>query len=113
MADIAIQTIISDGIVPSAAAAASGGDAFLNDGNTHFEIINGGGSACVATFASQVSPPHPGEAVADKVVTVGAGVTKRIGPFSQAAFNDANGKVQVTYDQVTTVTVAALKTGPN
>ena len=43
------------------------------------------------------------------VVSVPAGDERFIGPFPTGAFNDAAGKVQITYDDVTSITIAALR----
>lgn len=109
MATLTTQDITLDGIVPSYASAAGGGDEFVWDKYTFLHVKNGGGSSIDVTIASQASAGQ-GLAAADKVVAVGAGSEKFIGPFQEAAFEDINGKVQVSYSGVTTVTVAALHT---
>lgn len=116
MADLTVQKISRAGVDPAGGevAAAAGGDAFINDGKTFLRVNNAGAGAVVVTFTAQntsVRPTGPFGVitVADIVVTVGAGLVREIGPIPQGIFNDGNGKVQVTYDQVTSVTVAARK----
>jgi len=45
---------------------------------------------------------------ADVEVAVPASEERFIGPFDPAAFNDANGRVVVTYDDEADLTVAAV-----
>ena len=84
-------------------AAAAGGDAFPNDGNTLLYVKNGGASPMTVTVDSvKLSNYGTDEDVA---VTVAAGVEKVIGPFPVARFGRT---VSVTYSAVTTVTVAII-----
>ncbi len=107
MATLAIQTISKAGIVPSLAAAAGGGDEFANNGETFLWVNNGGGSQITVTLVTQAT--LDGLAVADRAVTVNAGQQKFIGDLEKAVYNDANGRVQVTYSGVTSVTVGAFR----
>lgn len=108
MATLALQQIANTGIVPTFAAAAGAGDEFPNNGKTYIEVINGGGSPINVTIASQYQNPPPGTDNEDIVVAVANGVQKKIGPFNQVGFNDADGNVQVTYSGVTSVTVGVF-----
>lgn len=109
MADLTVQSMTIDGVSPTYGAAAAGGDTFDNDGSTFLHVKNGGGSGVTVTLQSQVSSPPPGTVAADKQITVAASGEQMIGPVNKAAFNDASGKVNVTYSGVTSVTVAAIK----
>lgn len=82
------------------------GNKFLNDGRTYLEVANGSGSAVVAT----VNTPGTvdGLALADLAVSIPAGKRYKIGPFT-ATFNQSDGNVWVTFDAVTTVTIAAFR----
>lgn len=111
MALLTVQEVVKTGLVDSAAAADVAGDDFANDGNTLYNVINGGGSSINVTIASNYANPPSGTANSDIVVAVGAGVTAKIGPFPQSGYNDANGQCNVTYSAVTTVTVAAISMG--
>lgn len=108
MAALTVQQITTAGIVPTLAAAAGGGDEFANNGKTFLRVKNDGVGSINVTVASQVSNPPPGTAAANIVVAVANGAEKMIGPFNQAAYNDTDGNVQVTYSGVTSVTVAAV-----
>ncbi len=107
MATLAIQTISKAGIVPSLGAAAGGGDEFANDGETFLWVNNGGGGNITVTLVTQATVD--GLAVADRTVTVNAGQQKFIGDLEKAIYNDTNGRVQVTYSGVTSVTVGAFR----
>jgi hypothetical protein len=110
MATLTIQDISRSGLTPSFAAAGVAGDEFSNDGMTYIEVINGDAGAHVVTIATQLT--DDGLAVADRTVSVGAGVRKKIGPFQKSIYNDANGKVQITYDGVTNVTIGVFRHTP-
>lgn len=111
MATLTVQESKFDTPVqPNLVSAAAGGDEFDNDGSTFFRVDNGDTSGKNVTFNSQKncnfgfdhdSGPH----------TVPAGETRVFGPFNTDRFNDSNGRVQVTYDDVTSVTVAVIKLG--
>lgn len=88
-------------------AADVGGDEFANDGQMAFVITNGDASPHTVTFVTQQTVDD--EAVADKAVVVAAGDTMIIGPFPTSVYNDANSKVQATYDAVTSVTVGVFR----
>lgn len=109
MATLTVNEIALTGLDDSSVhgAAAAGGDAIPNTGREFVEVINGGASPCVVTITAQGSA-H-GQAYADSTVTVAAGGQKKIGPFSTLVFNDSNQLVQLSYDQVSSVTVAAFK----
>lgn len=111
MADLTVQNIALAGLEDTAAAAEVGGDDFPNDGNTFLKVINGGGGSINVTAASNYTSPPTGTAQADNVVAVGPGVTALIGPFPQSGFNDGDGKVNINYSGITTVTVAAISMG--
>jgi hypothetical protein len=109
MADLSIQTVSIDGLNPAFAAAASGGDAFVNDGKSYVHAKNGHSSAQTVRVVSQVNPAPPGTAAANKDISIPAGQERQIGPFPKSAYNDANGKVQLQYPAgVTALTVAAV-----
>ena len=107
MATIAVAAASVDGVALSMVAAAGGGDAFPNDGETLFVVTNGGGGSINVTVAPVGKTPQ-GYTIKDVVVAVAAGATKYLGPFDQSIFNDSTGKVAVTYSGVTTVTVGAI-----
>ncbi len=117
MANLTVQTISIAGVDRTAGfvAAAAGGDDFPNapDERTFFDVINAGGSACVVTVVAIITSVkvsgHGDLTVPNIVVSVPSGGGQRsIGPFSQA-YIDSAGKINVTYDQVVTVTVKPVK----
>lgn len=111
MAVLTVTDILLSGVAFTLTAAGAGGDSFVNDSSerTFFAVTNGGGGSINVTIAKQGSSvPVPGYGalpLADEVIAVGAGVTRIIGPFPAAKFNDANGRVNVSYSGVSSVTV--------
>lgn len=111
MATLSVQVISRTGTAATYGAAAGGGDEFVNDGTSRLHVKNGGGSPITVTIDSPNTCNFgvAANAAHDYAITVGAGADKFIGPFSADQFNDVNGKVQVTYSGVTTVTVAVMR----
>lgn len=94
----------STGLVePTKAAASGGGDTFTNDGATSLEVDNGGGGAITVTVDAVKDCDQGFDH--DSVVSVGAGETRRIGPFPKSIFGSTP---DVSYSGVTSVTVAAV-----
>ena len=86
-------------------AASSGGDQYIAaSGRLH--VRNAGGGACVVTVHSPKQCDQG--SVHDKTYTVGAAADRLLGPFDASRFADAGNMVQLTYDQVTSVTVAVI-----
>ncbi|MEE8599163.1 MAG: hypothetical protein V3S69_06600 [Dehalococcoidales bacterium] len=108
MAALTIQTSLLGGVVKAAlVAATAGGDTFVNEGKTIFEVVNGGGSSITVTVTGQRLLHF--DTSATKTVTVGAGDTTLIGPFPVGNFNvEATEAVSITYSGVTTVTVGVF-----
>lgn len=117
MAALTVQEFDIDGAAITTTAAAGGGDTFVNDASTRtfLKVVNGGGGQITVTFTTQVSQAETISLgtvdLANKAVTVDAGVTKYFGPFNGKRWNNASGAVAVSYSGVTTVTVAAIKMG--
>lgn len=109
MAVLTVQTVTRAGLVveDSGSAAAGGGDSFANDGTVMLIVKNGGGSSITVTLDIQATTD--GQAVTDKTVSVTNGKTALIGPFPTAIYNDGNGRTNVTYSGVTSITVMACK----
>ena len=103
MAVLSVLEVSRAGVSGALTAAAGGGDSFANDGRTYLDINNGSGGSITVTFVTQQTVD--GLAVADLAVAVGAGVRTKVGPFPPGIYNDANGRVQVTYSGVTSLTV--------
>lgn len=114
MADLTIQDIVEAGLAASYDPAAAGGDAVLNlSGDVFLHVKNGDVSSHTVTVTAQDSseevPGFGAMTKANLAVAVPASGERFIGPFPRQAFNDAGGDVQITYDDVTSVTIAALR----
>ena len=112
MAELTVQETAEDGGI-TFGAADSNGDEFVNDGRTLLAVKNGGGSSVTVTVTAQNTSTrvkHWGDITkANGGAAVAAGGIDLFGPFPSRPFNDADGKVQVTYSGVTSVEVAAVK----
>ena len=108
----ATTTAVSD----PAKYAATGGDEFVNNGVEFLHIQNNhaSGTYTVRATAQTTSIRNStyGIVTKDHVdKSVGPGASIFMGPFKQGAFNDANGKVQLTYKTTGTYSSgAALST---
>lgn len=115
MATLTVQDLSQSGLTPSLSAAASGGDEFVAaDDQRHFvEIDNADASSHTLTIAAQRSTAQQSgvgeKTVADISVTVAAGARAFVGPITSAFIRANDGKVEMTYDAVTSVTVGAFK----
>lgn len=91
--------------------AAGGGDSFPNDGYTVLYVKNGSGGAITVTIDGVGAGPESAVAYnPDVAVSVAAGAERLIGPFTdKARFNDVNGRVNVSYSGVTSLTVAPVR----
>jgi hypothetical protein len=92
------------------AQAAASGDYFANDGQTFLLIKNGDASDHTVTAAIQSTVD--GQTVSGASHNVVAGHTAILGPFPTGIYNDANGRVQLSYSATTSVTVMAVKCPP-
>lgn len=111
MAVLTVQDTAVTGLATSFPAASGGGDSFPNDGMTYLHVKNGGGAAITVTIDSQAQCSFGFDH--NQEVTVDPGAEgKRIGPFKPIRWNDTNGRVNVTYSGVTSVTVAAIRLTP-
>lgn len=109
MATLNIYRVDLDGGKPTFVPASAGGDDFANSGKTFLIVKNGGAGAVTVMINSQAPCSYGFDH--DIQVSVAAGDESWIGPFSKARFNNQDGKVQVTYSGVTSVTVAAVEVG--
>lgn len=111
MAVLTVTSVGRAGTEPSdtMVAAAAGGDGFPNTGVEFVLIKNASVGSITVTFPLQQS--IDGQAVTSRTVAVPAGEERLVGPFSMVIYNDANGRVQMTYSGVTTLTVGAFKLG--
>jgi hypothetical protein len=106
MAVLSVKKAVLSGVSLGAVAAAGGGDSFANDGRTVLYIKNAAGSPMTLTIDAQSVDGVP---LVDPTVVVGAGAEKIVGPFLPRFFNDANGRVKLTYSSATSVTVSPVR----
>lgn len=119
MAVLTVNAINKTGITDvgaQLAAAAGGGDSFPNTGKEFLYVNNGGGGSITVTISSNGAGTVCNFGVTgtqhDKTLTVGAGKIGVIGGLDPKQFNDSNGRVQVTYSGVSSVTVGAFALPP-
>ena len=112
MATLTAQKITDSGTT-AAMTSASGSDEFLNTGLEFLFVQNAHASNSYnVTITAQVTNIHHqqfGTVTKENIVkSVSAGDEVFIGPFKQAAFNDSNNKVQISYSGTTSLSVAVL-----
>lgn len=110
MADLVVKKVVLAGLNPMDpvyVACTVGGDAVLNSGSTFLHVINGHSGAWVVTVNSIAACNQGFDH--DAAVSVPAGEERMIGPFDRGRFNDAGGKLAITYDGVTALTIAAIE----
>ncbi len=108
--DVAVEQITPQGTDLTDTGSLSTGNTYLvpNDGNVFLHIKKSGAGSCTVTIATPGSVD--GNAIADLTVTVAATTgDKMIGPLKPEVYNDANGKVAVTFSEVTGLTMAAAR----
>ena len=116
MAALTITDVTASGInAPSLVSASCGGDTAKNDNSDIFLWVkNSDASAHTVTVTAQKpSPTVPGFGQVTKSdVSVQVPATsgeKLIGPFPTIAYNQTDGTIAITYDDVTGVTIAAVR----
>jgi hypothetical protein len=110
MALLTLGSIDRTGLATSggAAATATTGDTFPNDGNTLLVIANGSASPITASIT--INQKVDGVTPAAKTVAIAASTTVVVGPFPPATYNDpATSLVTVVCSAVTTVTLKAAR----
>ena len=107
MAALTVLTVDLDGVTFATETPAGGGDTFVNTGREVLYVANGSGGSIDVTFTGQ-SASNFG-VTSNKVVAVGAGVTKVIGPFLTGWFDTAAALVAVQTSSQASITVAVLK----
>ncbi len=108
MATLTAEALAAAGLDATYAAADAAGDKFAWSQGAFVHAKNDDASSHTATVASQATA-RPGLAPADIDVVIPAGEDRFIGPFDRNLFADADGNVNITYDDVTSVTIAVLK----
>lgn len=70
-------------------------------GNVLLRVTNGSAEATEVTIVTPGTVN--GNAIADKIVSVAAGKTKEIGPFSPTAYNNPKGNLEVKFSKTTSI----------
>lgn len=106
---LTVQNISLSGLAPSYAAAdATNGNNFANDGSVFLHVKNTGAGACTVTI--QTPGKVAGVDIAEVTLSVPAtSGDKMIGPFDPTVFNQSDGTVNVDWSTGTGVTAAAIK----
>jgi hypothetical protein len=113
---ITVQNAADTGINYTSQGAASGGDAFSNDGRTVLLFTNGNASSVTLTITKQNTHPsaqgfNPITLTNTTVTIPGSGTNGglcAVGPFAQTEYNDSSNLVQLSYSAVTSLNVAAI-----
>jgi len=109
MAALTTQQVVLAGLEPTFGAAAGGGDTAA-PGDTNFLVVKNGDAAPHTVTLATPGTLATGDAYPDKTVSVPAGEERWIGPLSAPIFrNPSTGRVAITYDGATSVTVAVIK----
>lgn len=106
MAALATGQITQTGLVTALVAAAAGGDT-METGPTNFLHVKAGATGVVVTVDSVAPCSQGGDH--NVAVTVSANTERFIGPITERFAQPANGRANVTYDQVTTITAEAVR----
>lgn len=107
-ATLTAQTAKIGGTAITYAPATSGGDTFKPGDDVVLMVKNGDASTHTPTVAVPGNTKY-GQANPDVAVAVAAGAEMAIGPFPQDLADPADGLVHVTWDAVTSVTVALVR----
>jgi hypothetical protein len=107
MAALTTQVLVPGGSESTLAAAAGGGDTCAAGDGVFLELDNAGGSSVTVTLATPGTVD--GLAIADRAVAVPAGERWKI-PVPRM-FAKADGRCDLTYSGVTSVTVGVFKMG--
>lgn len=112
MAELTVQDIARTGLNVSMSNADAAGDTFHQtpDGNVFIQVENGAAASRTVTVTAEntsKSVPGWGDLTASDVsVAIPAGESRLIGPFPQGPYT---ADPTITYDDETSVTVAAIR----
>ncbi|OFW99176.1 MAG: hypothetical protein A3E78_14200 [Alphaproteobacteria bacterium RIFCSPHIGHO2_12_FULL_63_12] len=112
MADLSVQFIVQAGITPAFAAAAAGGDTFVNTPRTFVEAKNANAASRTITIAKQISSITLGElgtvSLADISVVVPALTGDKMF-FVPARSHSPSGRAAMSYDAATDLTLGVFE----
>ena len=119
MANLTIQDALLAGLNVSFAAAGGGGSGagadniLANDGKSVLYVKNDNAGSVDVTVTSEVTAKtivgYGSATFSDVTVSIPAGEERMIGPFPTSRFNDSSSQVSVSYDEISSVTVAAVR----
>ena len=104
---LAVQQVERAGLTPAYTAANAQGHSIINGDGGAFLHVKTSGTPCDVTV--QTPGTVDGEAIADRVVSLGAATEAMVGPFPPSVYNQADGTVYVDFSAVAGVTCAALR----
>lgn len=112
MADVRVtpQKLLKGGVTPSYTGSLSTGNTYQvrNSGRTLIHLKKSGAGECIATIATPKTVD--GLAVAEQTITVPASTGDKIaGPFSPNLFNNGDGDLEITFSEITGLTIAAFE----
>jgi hypothetical protein len=93
---VASQIAVTGTVVPTQTVGIADGHKFLNDGAVFVECNNTHTAALIFTF--QTPRTIRGLAVAERPVSVAAGVSTDVGPFNIEDYNQSDGMVYLDLD---------------
>jgi hypothetical protein len=108
MATLALQTVAHAGAAVTFSAAAGGGDKTPTGVGVALLVKNGDSGSHTVTLAIPSTTTYDGLVIANRTVTVAAGVTSCI-PLLDIYNDPADSLAHITYDAVTSVTVAVIR----
>jgi hypothetical protein len=106
---LTVNEIDKDGLIVSLSAANADGHSVAADRNaaSYIEVLNGSGSSITVTI--QTPATAGGLAIADRTVSIGAGVRQKISLEDRDLYVRDDGTIYVDFSAVTTVTCGAFK----
>ncbi len=108
MATLVVDEVRNAAVTPDDNAATAGGDEYTNNPGTLAWMDNQDGSSTTVTFVavktSVVVPGYGSLTIASIAVAVPA-TSQRVISIPTTGYNDANGRVQITYSSVTSLTM--------
>lgn len=108
MAELTVQSVDLSGLTPTFSACDSAGDTFKNKIGRAVLYFKNGDTADKTVTVTSLKECSQGY-IHNVVVTVPTGGELVVGPFNVVRFNDTSQEVSITYDDVTSLTVAVLE----
>ena len=104
---LSVQDVSRSGLSPSFSSAAADGHYVPNNGRVFLYVRNTGSQS---TMTIQTPGSVGGNAVADSTATCTATTGDQVfGPFPPDIYNDALGRIFISFSSTTGVTVAAIR----